>query len=174
MIRVSDVHVAIDGAPILHGVSFEVQPGSVAGYVGPNGAGKTTTMRLLTGALPPDSGRVEVGGVDVVADIEFGITSVREVVQAKRHKRTIQRKDLDALRGSLYRFNAVRGTIIATAPFSKGTAEAAFATGAAPITLIDGDKLIDLLIEHGIGVKKNKIEVLSVDADAFADLEPEA
>ncbi|MBN1608515.1 MAG: restriction endonuclease [Polyangiaceae bacterium] len=114
------------------------------------------------------------GGVDVVADIELGITSVREVVQAKRHKRTVQRKDLDALRGSLYRFNAVRGTIIATAPFSKGTAEAAFATGAAPITLIDGDKLIDLLIEHGIGVKKSKIEVLSVDADAFADLEPEA
>jgi hypothetical protein len=34
--------------------------------------------------------------------------------------------------------------------------------------------LIDLLIEHGIGVTKNKIEVLSVDADAFADLEPEA
>jgi hypothetical protein len=40
--------------------------------------------------------------------------------------------------------------------------------------LIYGDKLIDLLIEHGIGVKKNRIEVLSVDADAFADLEPEA
>ena len=114
------------------------------------------------------------GGVDVVADIELGITSVREVVQVKKHRRPIQRKDLDALRGSLYRFNAVRGTIIATAPFSKGTSEAAFATGAAPITLIDGDKLIDLLIEHGIGVKKNKIEVLSVDADAFADLEPEA
>ena len=70
--------------------------------------------------------------------------------------------------------NAVRGTIIATAPFSKGTAETAFATGAAPITLIDGNKLIDLLIEHGIGVKKNKIGVLSVDADAFADQEPEA
>ena len=68
----------------------------------------------------------------------------------------------------------VRGTIIATAPFSKGSSEAAFATCAAPITLIDGDKWIDLLIEHGIGVKKNKIEVLSVDADAFADLEPEA
>ncbi len=68
MIRVSDVHVALDGAPILHGVSFEVQAGSVAGYVGPNGAGKTTTMRLLTGSLPPDAGRVEVGGVDVVAE----------------------------------------------------------------------------------------------------------
>ena len=114
------------------------------------------------------------GGVDVVADIELGITSVREVVQAKRHRRTIQRKDLDALRGSLYRFNAVRGTIIATSRFSKGTDEAAFATGAAPITLIDGDKLIDLLIEHNVGVRKRTVEVLAVDPDAFSDLEPEA
>ena len=111
------------------------------------------------------------GGVDVVADIELGITSVREVVQAKRHKRTIQRKDLDALRGSLYRFNAVRGTIIATSRFSKGTEEEAFASGVAPITLIDGDKLIDLLIEHAIGVRKRTLEVLTVEPDAFADLE---
>lgn len=113
------------------------------------------------------------GGVDVVADIELGITSVREVVQAKRHKRTIQRKDLDALRGSLYRFNAVRGTIIATSRFSKGTSEAAFAKGAAPITLIDCEKLIDLLIQHGIGVIKKPIEVFFVDADALVYLEPE-
>ena len=68
MIQVQDVRVAIDGVEILHGVSFEIAAGSVAGYVGPNGAGKTTTMRLLTGALPPDAGRVIVGGVDVVAD----------------------------------------------------------------------------------------------------------
>ena len=114
------------------------------------------------------------GGVDVIARIELGITSVREVVQAKRHKRTIQRKDLDALRGSLYRFNAVRGTLIATSRFSKGTAEAAFEGGAAPITLIDGDKFIDLLIEHGIGVRKRTLEVLAVDPDAFADVDGDA
>ncbi len=107
------------------------------------------------------------GGVDVVAEIELGITAVREVVQVKRHRRPIQRKDLDALRGSLYRFNAVRGTIVTTARFAKGTQEAAFATGAAPITLIDGEKLIDLLIEHGIGVRKRTIEMLEVDTTAF-------
>ncbi|MDE2677217.1 MAG: restriction endonuclease [Gemmatimonadota bacterium] len=39
------------------------------------------------------------GGLEVVADIQLGVTSVREIVQAKRHRRTIQRKDLDALRG---------------------------------------------------------------------------
>lgn len=110
------------------------------------------------------------GGVDVVADIELGITSVREVVQVKKHRRPIQRKDLDALRGSLYRFNAVRGTIVTTSRFAKGTQDAAFAIGAAPITLIDGDKLIDLLIEHGIGVRKRTIDLLELDADALAEI----
>lgn len=111
------------------------------------------------------------GGVDVVAEIELGVTSVREVVQAKRHKGTVQRKDLDALRGSLYRFNAVRGTIVATSRFAKGAIEAAFAQGAAPITLIDGDKLIDLLIEHGIGVRKRAIQVLTIDLDELSSVE---
>ena len=114
------------------------------------------------------------GGVDVVADIEVGITSIREVVQAKRHRRAIQRKDLDALRGSLYRFDAVRGTIVTTSRFSKGTQDAAFATGAAPITLVDGEKLVDLLIEHGIGVRKRTVELLELDADAIAAIEKDS
>ena len=108
------------------------------------------------------------GGVDVVANIQLGVTSVREVVQAKRHKRTIQRKDLDALRGSLYRFNAVQGTIVATSRFAKGAEKAAFALGQPPITLIDGDRLIDLLIEHGIGVRTRSIEVLTFDPEGLS------
>lgn len=111
------------------------------------------------------------GGVDVIAEIELGVTSVREVVQAKRHKGTVQRKVLDALRGSLYRFNAVRGTIVATSCFSKGTINASIDQGAAPITLIDGDTLIDLLIEHGIGVRKRSIEVLTIDLNELSQVE---
>ena len=106
-----------------------------------------------------------------MAKIELGITSVREVVQAKRHRRAVQRKDLDALRGCLHRFGAVRGTIIATSKFSKGTREAAFEPGAAPITLIDGEKLVDLLIEHGIGVRRKTVELLELDSDAFSEIE---
>src|SRR5690606_12317816 len=103
------------------------------------------------------------------AEIELGITSVREVVQAKRHRRPIQRKDLDALRGCLHRFNAVRGTIITTSRFSRGTSDAAFERGAAPITLIDGEKLMDLMIEYGLGVKKRNLEVLALDPDSLAE-----
>lgn len=68
MILAQHVHVALGGRPVLRDVSFAVPAGCVAGYVGPNGAGKTTTMRLLTGALRPDAGRVVVAGVDVAAD----------------------------------------------------------------------------------------------------------
>lgn len=41
----------------------------------------------------------------------LGITSVREVIQVKRHRRAIQREGLDALRGCLHRFQAVRGRV---------------------------------------------------------------
>ena len=111
------------------------------------------------------------GGVDVVANLELGLSSVREVVQAKRHRRTIQRGVLDALRGSLPRFNAVRGTIIATSRFARGTKRASSEAKVAPITLVDGDRLIDLLIEHGIGVEKHTLH--TVDPTVFAELERE-
>ena len=65
MIHVHNVRVAFDGKEVLHGVSFDVAAGEIVGYVGPNGAGKTTTMRLLTGTLAPDTGRVELAVVDV-------------------------------------------------------------------------------------------------------------
>lgn len=97
------------------------------------------------------------GGVDVTANIEVGITSVKEVIQVKRHSRTTPPKDLDALRGSLYRFGAIRGTLITTSGFSNRTKEAALDSRAQPITLIDGEKLVDLLIEHEIGIRKHTI-----------------
>ncbi|MGB2823275.1 MAG: ATP-binding cassette domain-containing protein [Phycisphaerae bacterium] len=46
----------------LRGVSFSLQAGELLGYIGPNGAGKSTTVKILSGILVPDSGRVEVLG----------------------------------------------------------------------------------------------------------------
>jgi len=103
------------------------------------------------------------GGVDVLGTIKVGISEIREVVQAKRQKRTIGRGVLDQLRGSLYRFDAVQGTVITTGTFSRGARDAAFDRGAAPITLIDGDTLVQLLIDHDLGVQKRKIELWEMD-----------
>jgi restriction system protein len=112
-------------------------------------------------------------GVDVIGTIELGISAVREVIQVKRHKGTIGRPVLDMLRGSLHRFNAVRGTIITTGRFSKGVEEAAFERGAAPITLIDGEKLLDLLIKNEIGVNKRQVSYYDFAPEKLAQFETE-
>ena len=50
----------------VHGISFSLADGEIVGMLGPNGAGKTTTIRMITGFLPPTSGRVTVAGQDLV------------------------------------------------------------------------------------------------------------
>ena len=49
----------------LDGLSFEVAPGETVALVGPNGSGKTTALRLISGAMLPDSGRVLFGEHDL-------------------------------------------------------------------------------------------------------------
>lgn len=49
-------------------VSFHCEKGEVLGLLGPNGAGKTTTLRMLSTALLPDHGQIQINGVDVVKD----------------------------------------------------------------------------------------------------------
>ena len=52
----------------LNNVSFEVKKGEIVGFLGPNGAGKSTLMKIITGFIPPSSGRVLVNGSDVGTD----------------------------------------------------------------------------------------------------------
>lgn len=53
----------------LDGVSFDVRPGEIFGFVGSNGAGKTTTMRIALGVLSADSGQVRLDGRPVDLDV---------------------------------------------------------------------------------------------------------
>ena len=56
------------GRPAVDHLDLAVRRGEFYALLGPNGAGKTTTLRMATGLLAPDSGSVEVLGVDMLYD----------------------------------------------------------------------------------------------------------
>jgi ABC-2 type transport system ATP-binding protein len=67
-VRIERVVKRFGSTTALAGVDLEVPEGMVFGLLGPNGAGKTTLVRILATLLQPDAGRVELLGLDVVAD----------------------------------------------------------------------------------------------------------
>ncbi|HXF66104.1 MAG TPA: ATP-binding cassette domain-containing protein [Burkholderiales bacterium] len=66
MIEVEHLVKAFGPKLAVNDVSFTVERGEVLGFLGPNGAGKSTTMRMVTGFIPPTSGRITVGGYDML------------------------------------------------------------------------------------------------------------
>ena len=65
LVRIENLVKQFGPIRAVDGVSFSVGRGEVLGFLGPNGAGKSTTMKIVTGFLAPDEGRVSVGGADV-------------------------------------------------------------------------------------------------------------
>ena len=62
VLRMTGVSKSYGATKALDGVSFELGPGQVHALIGENGAGKSTLMKVLSGAVPPDSGRMEIDG----------------------------------------------------------------------------------------------------------------
>lgn len=66
MIRVEGLTKDYGPRRAIDNLTFNAERGEIVGFLGPNGAGKTTTMRILTGFMPPSSGKAAVAGYDVV------------------------------------------------------------------------------------------------------------
>jgi lipopolysaccharide export system ATP-binding protein len=67
-LRTHNLTKSYGGRTVVAGVSLDVSSGEIVGLLGPNGAGKTTTFYMTVGLTPPDSGRVELDGLDVTDD----------------------------------------------------------------------------------------------------------
>lgn len=68
VVRIEKLKKSYGSMIALDGVSLEVEGGKIFGLLGPNGAGKTTIVKIATTLVRPDSGIVEVAGIDVVRD----------------------------------------------------------------------------------------------------------
>jgi len=114
------------------------------------------------------TGRSGDRGIDIAATLTMGgITSVKTVVQVKRYKtgNNLAGAVIAQLRGSAEVDQ--RGLVITTADFTKEGVIEASAANKMPVALVNGDKLLDLLLAHEIGVKKDLMPVYSLDADYF-------
>src|SRR6476659_10327378 len=69
MLQIKDLHAAIDGKPILKGISLTVNAGEVHAVMGPNGSGKSTLAQVLAGhpAYEVTGGTVTYDGEDLLA-----------------------------------------------------------------------------------------------------------
>lgn len=65
VVKVEDVRVSFGSIQALKGISLEIYPGEVVALVGDNGAGKSTLIKVISGALQPDSGRIYIEGEPV-------------------------------------------------------------------------------------------------------------
>ncbi len=64
-LSVSDLAISFGGVQAVKGLDFIAEDGKVTSIIGPNGAGKTTALNMIGGFYKPDTGRVELKGVDL-------------------------------------------------------------------------------------------------------------
>lgn len=68
LLKITDLHVSIDGKPILNGLNLTIHPGEVHAIMGPNGSGKSTLANVLAGReeYTVESGSIEYEGEDLL------------------------------------------------------------------------------------------------------------
>ena len=69
MLEVQHLYRSYRTIPAVVDVSFKVAPGEIVGFLGPNGAGKSTTVKIITGMLRPDDGKVLFEGRNIRDDM---------------------------------------------------------------------------------------------------------
>ena len=69
MLEIRGLHKIYGKYHALSGLDMTVETGALYGFVGPNGAGKTTTIKIMTGLLEAEEGRITINGMDARADL---------------------------------------------------------------------------------------------------------
>ena len=68
LLKIKNLHAAIDGKEILKGIDLEVNAGEVHAIMGPNGAGKTTSFYMIVGLIKPNGGRIFLDDTEITTE----------------------------------------------------------------------------------------------------------
>ena len=104
------------------------------------------------------------GGIDGIISLDrLGFEKV--YVQAKRWQSSVGRPEIQGFYGALAGQRANKGVFITTSIFTAQALE--FARSVERVVLVDGARLADLMIEHGVGVSHRVLQVPKLDSDYF-------
>ena len=98
------------------------------------------------------------GGIDGHGKLLLGLATMNVAFQCKRWQANVGRPEVDRFRGAIQgRFE--QGVFFATSDFTPSARNASLRAGAAPIILLNGESIVDLMIEKGLGVKRDPLYV---------------
>ena len=104
------------------------------------------------------------GGIDGIISLDkLGLEKV--YVQAKRWQGTVGRPEIQAFYGALAGQRANKGVFITTSGYSSQAVE--FARSVERVVLIDGPRLVELMMDHEVGVSSRTVRVPKIDSDYF-------
>jgi branched-chain amino acid transport system ATP-binding protein len=86
MLELTDINAGYAGFQALFGVTMQVAAGEAVAVIGANGAGKTTLLRVISGLLPPTSGRMTLEGRDLLTMAAHNIVAagIAHVPESRR------------------------------------------------------------------------------------------
>ena len=107
------------------------------------------------------------GGIDGYGKLDMGVVKVKAAFQVKRWKQNIRRPNIAQFRGDIQgKFD--QGIYITTSDFADEAKKISNVAGAVPIVLINGDKIVDIMLEKGLGVRQEPLTVTRIDEEFFA------
>lgn len=105
------------------------------------------------------------GGIDGHGKLKVGLAFLNVAFQCKRWtKGNVQRPEVDRFRGAI-QGDFEQGLFFTTTSFSEGAIEASIKRGAVPIILVDGEAIVELMIEKGFGVQTENLPIPSYALD---------
>jgi hypothetical protein len=110
-------------------------------------------------------------GIDVRGILKTNqLTAMKVVIQAKRWTNNIGSVPVRNLRGSLRMVDGEQGIIVTPSDFTPDAKTEAQSEGKMPITLINGNQLIDLLFQYKVGVKQEERIIHSIDTEYWTEV----
>ena len=106
------------------------------------------------------------GGIDGYGNLEMGVVKVKAAFQVKRWRHNVPPAEINQFRGAILgEFD--QGIFITTSDFSDEAKRISSRRGVVPIVLINGDRILNIMLEKGLGVRQEPLAVTRIDEEFF-------